>query len=59
MGEVMIEGGVDHGIGALSAGAQAVEIFKITAMRLGTCRGQRLRTGIGSCQSQHLMPGGQ
>jgi hypothetical protein len=59
MGEIVIECRVDHRVGLVCAGAQAVEILKVAWMRLGACRRQRPRAGIGSRQSQNLVPGCQ
>lgn len=57
MREVVIDGGVDNGVGLLCASAQGIEIVEILTMRFGTCRRQKSRASIGSRQPQNLMPG--
>ena len=57
--EVVVEGGVDHGVRPRRSGAKAVEILEVAAMRLRTGRRKGLRAGIGSRQAQDLVSGRQ
>jgi hypothetical protein len=52
---MMVEAGVDHGVGRSRAAAQAIEIFKRAAMNFGTCRGKRGCSRIRAGQAEHLM----
>ena len=56
--EVVVEGGVDHGIRLGGAAPQAVQIRERAAMNLGARRGERLRSLVRAGQAEHLMAGG-
>jgi hypothetical protein len=55
MREVVIEGGVDHGIAPGCTAAQAVQILNVAAMRRCPGRSQRLFACIRARQPKHLM----
>jgi hypothetical protein len=53
--EVVVEARVDHAIRRGRATAQALEIFKRTAMDLPACRGELHRTCLRPGEAEHLM----
>ena len=53
--EVVIEGGVDHGVRAARPGAQAVEVLERAALDVGTLRRQRLGPLVGAGEAQDLV----
>ena len=59
VGEIVVEGAMDHALRPGRTTTQAVRIFEIAAMHLGACRRQCLCAGIRPRQSEHLMPGAE
>jgi hypothetical protein len=56
--EVVVEGGVDHGIRLRGAAPQALQIRERPAMNLGARRGERLRALVRASEAKHVMAGG-
>ena len=51
----MDESAMDHAVHGAGGAPQAVEVFKIAAMRLGARGGERLGRGVRPRQAEHLM----
>ena len=54
--EIMDEGGVDDTIGGVSSALQAIQIFDISSVNLGSSFGQRCGCRIGARQPEHSVP---